>query len=352
MRRTQKNKATEHHLGTLKAKLAKLRAQLLDPGKAGPSHGAEGFEVQKFGDARVAMIGFPSVGKSTILSELTDTESQSAGYEFTTLTCIPGNIDYKGATIQLLDMPGIIEGAAQGRGKGRQVVAAARTADLILMMMDARKGDLERRLLEKELKEVGLRLNEKPADIYFRQKTGGGVAFSSTVNLTQISERLVKSILHEYKIFNAEVVFREDANVDQFIDVLESRSRSYIPCVYAYNKIDQITIDEVDLLARLPHAIVISCNMKLNLDRLLDKIWDYLDLIRIYTKKRGEPPNFDEPLIVRSNATVQSVCRSIHRDFELGLKYAAVWGKSAKHTPQRCGLSHVLEDEDVIELVI
>lgn len=59
--------------------------------------------------------------QSTLLSTLTNTQSVAASYEFTTLTCIPGVIEYKGANIQLLDLPGIIEGAAQGKGRGRQV---------------------------------------------------------------------------------------------------------------------------------------------------------------------------------------------------------------------------------------
>lgn len=52
----------------------------------------QGFDVARSGDGRVAMIGFPSVGKSSLLNELTETESVAAGYEFTTLTCIPGNV--------------------------------------------------------------------------------------------------------------------------------------------------------------------------------------------------------------------------------------------------------------------
>lgn len=123
MARTQKNKATEYHLGLLKAKLARYRAQLLEPtSKSGPV--GTGFDVSKSGDARVALIGFPSVGKSTLLGKCTHTASETAAYEFTTLTAIPGVIEYQGARIQLLDLPGIVEGAAQGRGRGRQVVSS------------------------------------------------------------------------------------------------------------------------------------------------------------------------------------------------------------------------------------
>jgi ribosome-interacting GTPase 1 len=96
--RTQKNKATEYHIGQLKARLAKLRTELQGGGpggKAGDGKG-EGFEVQKYGDGRVALIGFPSVGKSSLLTLLTGTESEAAAYEFTTLTCIPGVIHYNG----------------------------------------------------------------------------------------------------------------------------------------------------------------------------------------------------------------------------------------------------------------
>lgn len=92
MQRTQKNKATSFHLGQLKAKLAQLKREMIQQsGKKGGGQ-MEGFDVQKSGDSRVGLIGFPSVGKSTLLCKLTNTESKVAAYEFTTLTCIPGNL--------------------------------------------------------------------------------------------------------------------------------------------------------------------------------------------------------------------------------------------------------------------
>ena len=81
-------------------------------------------------------------------------------------------------------------------------------------------------------------------------------------------------------------MFREDCSPDEFIDVI-CKNRAYLPCLYVYNKIDQISMEEVDKLARQPHSVVVSCNMKLNLDYMLETIWNYLSLIQVYTKKRG-----------------------------------------------------------------
>lgn len=347
--KTQKNKATEYHLGLLKAKLARYRQQLLEPsGKAGEK--GEGFDVMKSGDARVAMIGFPSVGKSTLLSTLTKTESVQAAYEFTTLTCIPGVIEHRGANIQLLDLPGIIEGAAQGKGRGRQVIAVARTADLVIMVLDACKKDIHKEILTKEMESVGIRLNQKKPDIYFKEKKGGGLSFNSTCSLSYMDEKGVRLILHEYKIHNAEVLFREDCTADEFIDVILG-NRIYMKCLYVYNKIDQISLEEVDRLARGEHNVVISCNMKLNLDYLVEVLWEELKLIRIYTKKPGQPPDFDDGIIFRNGVTVTNVCNGIHRTLANDCKYALVWGTSTKFNPQRVGMNHEMADEDVIMIV-
>ncbi|KAJ7102341.1 P-loop containing nucleoside triphosphate hydrolase protein [Mycena belliarum] len=350
MARTQKNKATEYHLGLLKAKLARYRAQLLEPAsKSGPA--GVGFDVQKSGDARVALIGFPSVGKSTLLSKTTHTASEVASYEFTTLTAIPGVIEYQGARIQLLDLPGIVEGASQGRGRGRQVVSTAKTADLILMMLDATKSEEQRRLLEIELDAVGIRLNKQKPDIVFKRRTTGGITFNATVKLTHTDEKTIRTILAGYKLHNCDVMIREDITTDDFIDVLIG-TRKYIPCLYVYNKIDAISLEQMDKLARTPNTVVISCEMDLNLDYLIERMWAELDLVKVYTKKRGAHPDLSDPICLRKGATIENVCNGVHRSLAANFRYGLVWGKSSKFSPhaQKVSLSHQVQDEDVVSI--
>lgn len=364
MARTQKNKATNYHLGTLKAKLAKLRNELLVEQGGGGGGGGEGFDVARLGDARVALIGFPSVGKSTLLGALTATESEAAAYEFTTLTCIPGTMRYKGSKVQVLDLPGIIEGAAHGKGRGREVIACARSADAILIVLDAGKEGLNRHreILERELETVGIRLNKRPPDVTFKKKTTGGVRFASTVPLTKLGpdpEKLATQIMREYRITNADLLAREDISVDELVDVIQG-NREYKPCLYFYNKIDTITIEEVDQLARMPHSVVGSVAKKFNIgepledDVLKANMWKYLGLTRIYTKRKGQQPDLEEPVVlskIRRGTTVKSLCHNVSSQMLRDFNFALVWGKSAKHSPQRCGLAHQLADEDVVQIV-
>lgn len=105
------------------------------------------------------------------MNAVTDTNSEAAAYEFTTLTCIPGNLVVNGTKIQMLDLPGIIEGAAQGKGRGREVISVAHSADLILMVLDGAREDnnQHRDILTRELETMGIRLNRNPPDIYFKK---------------------------------------------------------------------------------------------------------------------------------------------------------------------------------------
>jgi len=227
----------------------------------------------------------------------------------------------------------------------------AKTADLILMMLDATKSLEQRHLLEIELDAVGIRLNKKKPDVVFKQRAMGGITINATATLTHIDEKAIKTVLAGYKIHNCDVMIREDITIDELIDVLIG-SRKYIPCLYVYNKIDSISLEEVDRLARQSHSLAISCELGLNLDYLLDQIWEYLGLVKVYTKKQGEPPDLSDPICLRRGATIEHVCHGVHRSLAEKFRYATVWGKSSKFSPklQKVGLQHQVMDEDVVSI--
>jgi uncharacterized protein len=345
--RTQKNKKTEYHLGLLKARLAKLRVQQSQPQET--SANQDNFEVQKSGDARVTLIGFPSVGKSTLLTKLTKTHSISADYAFTTLSCISGKVDINGAQIQLLDLPGIIEEASKNRGKGRQVIAVARTSDLILMVLGREKRECE--ILENELGAMGIRLNEKKPEISFQVTQYGGININCTAKLTKTSVESIRAILKGFKMNNCHILIKEDVTDDQVIDVVSGRA-VYVPCIFCYNKADEYSLDQLNQIEPNETTTVVSSKMEWNLDGLSQMIYDKLDLVRVYTKKKGIKPDLNTPMIVRHNGTIRDLCLSIHKDFLTSFRYAMVWGTSVKHNPQKVGITHVPDDEDVIEIIL
>jgi len=339
-------------MGLLKAKLAKLRREQVESTLSKSSGTGEGFDVIKSGDARVGLIGFPSVGKSTLLNKLTDTFSAVHEREFTTLTCIPGVVQYRGSKIQLLDLPGIIEGAKDGKGKGRQVIGVARTCGLILVVLDALKPLTHKRIIENELEAVGIRLNRNKPDILIRPNMKGGLIINRGLTAeVRMSDETIKQICSEYKLNNAEVILKGKVGVDDLIDAIEG-NRVYIPALYVINKIDQITIEELDLLDQIPNYVLISAHKKWNMDELLEKIWEKLDLQRIYTKPKGQVPDYDAPVILpKKRCRVEDFCIKIHRGLLKEFKYAIVWGTSVRHQPMKVGKEHLLHDEDVIQIV-
>ncbi len=352
LRRTKYNKATEHHVGRLKAKLARLKREQMERAMS-RSGGSGGFDVKKSGDASVALIGLPSVGKSTILSRLTNKQSKVAHYAFTTLDAIPGIMYHRGAKIQIIDLPGIISGASMGKGRGKEVLSVARSSDLILIVLDIFEWKTHLELIMKELYHVGIRVNQKPPDIVIKKTERGGIAISTLKELTKTTEKTIKEVMREYKIINADVTIRGDPTIEEVIDVLEG-NRVYIKGLIVVNKMDLVDEEMLrELTKGLPEeAILISAETGKNIDLLRDKIIDTLELIRIYLKPQGGEPDYDEPLIMLKNSTVGDVCDKIHKTFKQRFRYARIWGKSAKHPGQVVHLDHVLEDEDVLTLIL
>ena len=348
--KTQVNKKTEHHIGLLRAKLAKLRGELEEQ-QTRKTGSRLGYDVKKSGDATVVLIGLPSVGKSTLLNRLTNAKSKVAAYQFTTLEVVPGVMEEGGARIQVLDLPGIIKGASSGKGLGRRVLAVARSADLILFVVDVFQPEA-RDILERELRSTGIRVDERPPNVVIEKVDAGGISVAALVKLTKMTEALVKDILRVYDINGARVVIRQDIDDQQLIDVLTG-NRVYVPSLTVMNKIDLVNAGFTGELSRkLPYAFVpVSAEADVNLKALREEIYKRLEFVRIYMRRRTGETDFEEPMVVRGGATIADVCDKVHRGMKDEFRYAQVWGKSVKFGGQRVGMTHRLMDQDVLTII-
>lgn len=350
IRNTQYNKATQGHIGRLKAKLAVLRLER--EARAKSKGGGSGYAVRKSGHATVGLVGYPSVGKSTLLNRLTAASSETGAYDFTTVSIIPGMLRWGGASIQILDMPGLVPGAATGRGRGREVLSVVRGVDLILFLIDPEHPNL--RALVQELEGAGVRINARPPRIVVTHGERGGLTISSTVRLSHLAGGLAIPIAREFGLHNGSIVFREDATADQLIDVLAG-NRVYLPAILAVNKADYLRGED---RARLAAAVrpyepaFISAREGIGLDDLVERIGHALKFIRIYVKPPGRPPDRDEPVILRRGDAVAQLLERLPGDLERNFKAAQVWGPSARFPGQTVGRDHVLDDEDVVTVVV
>jgi len=349
---TQKNKATEHHIGRLKAKIARLK-EVVEKRKSAGAKG-KGFTIKKSGDATVGLVGFPSIGKSTLLNRLTDAKSRVGSYDFTTLDAIPGMMTYNGAKIQFFDLPGLITGAADGKGRGREVLSAVRNVDLILFMVDAQH-DNHLDIMAQELHSAGLRLNQKLPDVVVKKTGQGGINITTTTKLSHLNKNVIRSISSEY-VINADIIVREDITEDQLIDVF-IQNRRYIPAIVVINKIDlikerQLQKKIIEVKNKGWKVVSISARKYRGLNRLKEMVFSELKFIRIFMKPVGEAADMDEPLILQQGSNVEDVCRKLHREFRDKFRFANVSGPSAKHDIQKVGLNHVLHDGDVLTIVV
>ena len=350
IRSTQYNKATQRHIGRLRAKIAVLRLER--EARARGKGGGLGYAVRKSGHATVGLVGFPSVGKSTLLTQLTGALSETGAYDFTTLTIIPGMMRWGGASIQVLDMPGLVPGAAKGRGRGREVLSVVRSVDLIVFLIDPEHTDFK--ALVGELENGGVRINQRPPRIVITRGDRGGLTVSSTVRLTHLAGGLAVEIAREFGVHNGSIVFREDATADQLIDALAG-NRVYVRAILAINKSEALTAEARARLLEKVRPYVptfISARTGLAITELAAEIGRALAFIRIYVKPPGREVDREEPVILRRGDSVTELLRRLPGELDHAFKAAMVWGRSARFPGQTVGREHVLEDEDVVSIVI
>ena len=348
IRKTPHHKGTEHYIGKLRARISKLKDKQLDYEVKKSGGGGGGYAVKKNGDATVTLVGPPSVGKSTLLNNLTNTQSRVAEYAFTTLTVIPGMLNYKDAYIQIFDIPGIIAGAKEGKGKGREVLSVARNSDLLLIMCDPKTTDRFVQIKE-ELEGAGVRINSEKPQVHIDKRLKGGILIHSNIK-QEISNETIEEIAKEMGVKNAEITLKEKLSVDKLIDSF-STNRRYIPALFVINKSDLLSKEKLNELKDSPDLILISAENKEGLDNLKEKLWEKLELIRIYLVRTDEEPSFNNPLIVKKNQSLKDVAKKIGEEFAVDKKAAKIWGNKARFPGQEVSLLTPVADEMQIRFI-
>lgn len=359
--KTIPNKHTQKSINFIRAQLAKLRNELVKIATS-KKGGGGGYSVKKSGDAQVAFIGYPSVGKSSLLNLLTggNTNSKVASYDFTTLQAIPGMMDIEQAKIQLIDLPGIILGAATGKGRGREIIGTARSAELILIIIcykpdgNIKYSDLE--VIRKELYDAGIRLNQAPANIQVTPRGRGGIGFAYSGHQEMDLDE-VKALMNELGISNAGVYFYDpDITPEQLIDHVMA-NRVYSKEFVVINKSDlaqgEVFPEEITKAIGHDKWIRISALNQQNIDELRHRVFQELDLIRVYLRPPGKEADMEHPMILHKGDTIERLCAKIHRNFIDNYRYALVWGTSVKHPGQKFNApDHVLEDSDIVMIYL
>jgi len=347
-----KHKGTEKLRLQIKRRLAELRKEL-ERQQAQRKGGGYSFSVKKEGAAQIVLAGLPNVGKSSLLRQLTGVDTDVADYPFTTVEPIPGMMTHKDVQIQMVEVPGLVEGAALGKGMGTQLLAVIRNADAIAIVIDLSQDPVRQMgIILKEFERAGIKLNKRRPRIEIKRTPMGGIVINGQENIKgDISE--VMRMLREEKIHSAEITVKEPVTLEEFADALDD-SLVWRRAIIIANKGDAPGSKEnyeklVQTYGDRFKIVPVSAKRGINIDAVKDAIYELADIIRVFTKSPGEEPAYP-PIALKKGATVLDVAKRIHKDFAKNFKYARVWGKSVKFPGQRVGADHVLEDGDIVEI--
>jgi uncharacterized protein len=336
------HKGTEHHHVIMKAKLAKLNDEL-NGGALKGGGGGVGYAIKHSGDASVVLVGLPNVGKSTLLNAVTNAESRVGNYDFTTLGVVPGMMEYKGVRVQILDLPGIVEGASKNKGFGKKVLSVIRASDLVVLMTDVKRIKWLKQV-EDELYHSGMRLNTKPAKISIHRAHKGAIQVVDPYK--SFEKETVVEIAKEMGFDNATIQIGEKVSgIDKLIDAL-SKSIKYMPSIEVITKIDLAKNFDPKIVGKKDNLVLMAADKGIGLDDFKEKIWRGLGLVRVYLKKeRSTEADYNQPLIIKSSSTLDDVLKKISNQMRDDVNKAYIWGKNARFPGQEVSFKFQVFDE-------
>lgn len=295
LRTIPKHKGTESMQADLKRRISKLKEVVETGGKKGGPKHVDVFHVPRGGAGQVVLIGMPNVGKSAILAALTHAPVNVTDYPFATEKPVPGMMLFEDVPIQLVDTPPITaEYAAPG------FVNTCRGADLLAIMVDL-SGDVLEQM-----------------DVCTRY-------------------------LDEHRLILNPALDPDD--VENYL------ARTTFVIATKADIAPAGTLDTLKELAERPFEYIeISTTTRQGLDVMARRIFEMLDVVRIYAKKPGQPADMKDPFTLPKGSNVHDLATLIHRQLADTLKTARAWGVPGVHDGQNVPRDHVLTDKEIVEL--
>ncbi|MGB9836470.1 MAG: GTPase [Candidatus Saccharicenans sp.] len=291
-----KHKGTEKLIALYRSKIAKLKEEM----ERRPSVSKKGslFRIEKSGAGQVIVIGPPNAGKSSLISALTGQNLEVAEFPFTTKMAAPFMMPYENIKIQLIDTPPITQDYFEP-----WLAEMVKSAEAVLLVLDSSDGRTAENL------ELMLnRLKEKKVEIVPEQ--------------TQISPDRFPFLKRALLVLN-----KSDLSEPELVR------------------------EELQTLFDLPvDYIFVSTKTGENIEQLKSKIFNLLQIVRVYSKIPGKKPDYESPFILKKGENILDLARLVHKDFAEKLNYARVWNKSGTINGLRVTRDYLLNDEDVVEL--
>jgi ribosome-interacting GTPase 1 len=351
------HKGTMKLRGRIKKKMAALRKEIDErkQKRAGRSSGPKLF-IEKEGAAQIALLGVTNVGKSCLLSAVTNAKILVSAAPYTTREPIPAVMNFEDVQFQVVEAPSVMKGSSAGRAWGLKTLALARNADGLIVMVDLSCDPVgQLNLVLAELEKARVLVNKPRGRVDIDQRyMGAGLRIILMGRLLDCTMRDIKAVLRRYRIGDALVKISGKVTLDDVEDAI-FESTTYRPTVVVANKLDvngaKVGLEQLTrfVAGRLP-VVAISCEKRLGLERLGETLFGALGVIRVYTKEPGERKASQRPFTLRRGATLADLARSIHTDFERDFAFARVWSERLVFSPQKVGVGFALEDGDVVEI--
>jgi ribosome-interacting GTPase 1 len=351
-----KHKGTSRLCAQVKRQIATLRRDIDETRRRKVGRGGSGFFIEKEGAAQIVILGPTKVGRSSLLTSVTNAKVKVSNYSYTTREPVPGMLQHEDLQFQLVEAPALVKGSTNGEAWGLQTLGLARNADGLILMVDLSQDPREQlSLILSELEKARI-LTQKPrARVEIERKhVGASLRIILLGRLVDCTMQEVEALLKGYRIQDAIVKIHGEATLDDVEDAI-FESTIYRPAIIVANKTDTAKADKnldrlKTFLGDKYSLLAVSCKSLLGFETLGAELFEALNIIRVYTREPAKKESSPRPFILKRGATMVDLAKLVHSDFYRHFSYAKIWAKRLRFSPQRVGTSFTLEDRDIVEL--